>query len=88
MGGPAFSNLTLVSQTFTLGLTFGLTAGTITINWAGTNQSNDFTAVFNVGVAAAAVPEPGTWAMMIFGFGAVGYSLRSRKVGYKALQTV
>jgi len=26
-----------------------------------------------------AVPEPGTWAMMLFGFGAVGYSLRRRK---------
>ena len=26
-----------------------------------------------------AVPEPGTWAMMLFGFGAVGYSMRRRK---------
>ena len=29
---------------------------------------------------AAAVPEPGTWAMMLIGFGAVGYSMRRRKV--------
>ena len=29
---------------------------------------------------AAAVPEPGTWAMMLLGFGAVGYSMRRRKV--------
>jgi hypothetical protein len=28
---------------------------------------------------ASAVPEPATWAMMLIGFGAVGYSLR-RKV--------
>jgi hypothetical protein len=35
-----------------------------------------------------AVPEPATWAMMLIGFGAVGYSMRSRKVGYKALQAV
>jgi hypothetical protein len=27
---------------------------------------------------AAAVPEPATWALMLFGFGAVGVSLRSR----------
>jgi hypothetical protein len=29
--------------------------------------------------AASAVPEPTTWAMMLIGFGAVGYSMRSRK---------
>ena len=31
------------------------------------------------GVPTGAVPEPGTWAMMLLGFGAVGYSLRRRK---------
>lgn len=33
----------------------------------------------------AAVPEPGTWAMMLLGFGAVGFSLRRRPVA--AMQT-
>ncbi|MCA1654339.1 MAG: PEPxxWA-CTERM sorting domain-containing protein [Sphingomonadales bacterium] len=28
---------------------------------------------------AAGVPEPGTWAMMLVGFGAAGYSLRRRR---------
>jgi hypothetical protein len=28
---------------------------------------------------AAAAPEPGTWAMMIFGFGLVGWQLRYRR---------
>lgn len=27
----------------------------------------------------AAVPEPSTWAMMLFGFGAIGWSVRSRR---------
>jgi len=27
----------------------------------------------------AAVPEPGTWALMLLGFGAVGYSMRRRR---------
>lgn len=30
----------------------------------------------------AAVPEPGTWALMLFGFGAIGYSMRRRRVSY------
>lgn len=29
--------------------------------------------------ATAAVPEPGTWAMMLIGFGAIGFTMRRRK---------
>lgn len=32
------------------------------------------------GIAAPAVPEPATWAMMVGGFGVVGLALRRRKV--------
>ena len=32
---------------------------------------------------ASAVPEPATWAMMIVGFGAVGYSMRRRKANVR-----
>ncbi len=31
------------------------------------------------GQLQAAVPEPGTWAMMLLGFGAIGYSMRRRR---------
>ena len=31
-----------------------------------------------------AVPEPGTWAMMLLGFGAIGFSLRGRRSGQVA----
>ena len=30
-------------------------------------------------ISAAAVPEPSTWAMMLVGFGAIGFSLRRRR---------
>ena len=32
-----------------------------------------------IGGVAAAVPEPATWALMLFGFGAVGVSMRRRR---------
>jgi hypothetical protein len=35
---------------------------------------------------SSAVPEPTTWAMMLVGFGAVGFSMRRRKVGYGRVQ--
>lgn len=77
VGGPVFSSLALVSDTFAPGLTFGLNAGTITINWAGIlTAPHDFRAVFDVGVAA--IPEPATWAMMIAGFGLAGAAMRRR----------
>ena len=33
---------------------------------------------------AGAIPEPTTWAMMIFGFGAVGYVIRRRRVAIRS----
>lgn len=36
-------------------------------------------AAFEIDEIAAAIPEPATWAMMIFGFGMVGSTLRNRK---------
>ena len=36
--------------------------------------------VDNFGVTSA-VPEPGTWAMMLLGFGAIGFSMRRRRTG-------
>jgi uncharacterized repeat protein (TIGR03803 family) len=35
--------------------------------------------IFSVDIGGAAVPEPATWAMMLFGFGFVGAALRRRQ---------
>lgn len=42
-------------------------------------QLDDFTANNVVGTFSGAVPEPGTWALMILGFGGAGAMLRSRR---------
>ena len=48
---------------------------TITATGGGFSQVSQV----RVGDAVAAVPEPATWAMMLMGFGAAGYSMRRRR---------
>ena len=53
-----------------------LEAGTYTLTINGDNSS---TGSLGGTVTINAVPEPGTWAMMLLGFGAAGYAMRRRK---------
>jgi hypothetical protein len=48
---------------------YGITSGTLN-NFSGSNLAGTF---------AGYVPEPGTWALMIMGFGGAGAMLRSRR---------
>ena len=34
-------------------------------------------------IAPSAVPEPASWAMMLLGFGAIGYSMRRRRISVR-----
>lgn len=52
------------------------------LNSSSTGLSN--AALFQT--STGAVPEPGTWAMMLLGFGAMGVSLRRRRGGEGILQ--
>lgn len=61
------------------------TTGFVTYNWSGGNGIAPG-ATFDLNFAswdhtiyAAAVPEPSTWALMLFGFGAIGVSIRARR---------
>jgi hypothetical protein len=54
-----------------------LEAGTYTLTIDG---DNDSTGSLGGTVTINAVPEPGTWAMMLLGFGAAGYAMRRRRV--------
>jgi hypothetical protein len=53
-----------------------LEAGTYTLTINGDNNS---TGSLGGTVTINAVPEPGTWAMMLVGFGAAGYAMRRRR---------
>ncbi|MXP28834.1 PEPxxWA-CTERM sorting domain-containing protein [Porphyrobacter algicida] len=63
------------SQAFLLP-TGGALAGSYELHVQGTSGSdgNGYTA----SVTLSAVPEPATWALMILGFGAIGFSMRRR----------
>jgi hypothetical protein len=58
----------------------------------GATSRNDGSAAisvrYNFKEAAAAVPEPATWGMMIVGFGAIGASMRRRNKGAEPAPTV
>jgi hypothetical protein len=54
--------------------------GAFTLNIIGNNTGPGLGTLAGT-VSMSAVPEPTTWAMMLIGFGAVGYSMRRRKVG-------
>ena len=53
-----------------------LEAGTYTLTINGDNRS---TGSLGGTVTINAVPEPGTWAMMLLGFGAAGFAMRRRR---------
>lgn len=43
------------------------------------DRTFDLSAYFGLTMSTAAVPEPGTWALMILGFGAIGGAMRRRR---------
>ncbi len=65
--------------------TFFANPGAFTLNITGNNTGPGLGTLAGT-VSMSAVPEPTTWAMMLIGFGVVGYSLRRRKVGYAGMR--
>ena len=56
-----------------------VTGGVFSINLIDTQLAEGASATFTFGGAAGAVPEPGTWAMMILGFFGLGLAMRREK---------
>jgi hypothetical protein len=64
-----------------LGFSFSGEFGDRNIYWA-VSTYRDLTRAnitFSITEVTAGVPEPGTWAMMLLGFGSVGMALRARR---------
>ena len=59
--------------------TFGSGAGAFTLTVNDVGVSNDGIATPITGFIRTAVPEPKSWAMMLLGFGAIGFAMRRRR---------
>ena len=60
-----------------------LTGGLLTIDLRGTENTQGGQIALQLS-SAAVVPEPSTWAMLLLGFGAVGFAIRRRrKTGFR-----
>jgi hypothetical protein len=78
---PNPSNTDLIENYAVAGLPLG--AGTYTLTVQGTRGDNGSFGG-NVAFSANQLPEPATWAMMLFGFGAMGWQLRRRRTAVLA----
>jgi hypothetical protein len=80
-GGPQFINGKIASVT-SYGLTFGSGYGDVdnklNSSWG---ELNGFVpvSIHTAFIASSMMPEPGTWAMMLGGFGVVGAAMRRRR---------
>jgi hypothetical protein len=69
-GGPLFGGAIWLGQSYA---SLGLTPGQYVFT------APQDTVTINIRAVDAAVPEPSTWAMMLLGFGAIGFAFRHRK---------
>jgi hypothetical protein len=80
---PGFVGLLLNGGTTANGVTLSdasFTSNSLSFNFAGQIWGPGQAAIFEIQFAEGnSVPEPGTWAMMLIGFGAVGFEMRRRK---------
>ena len=75
--GITFTGLTPGDSIFGCGAVCGVTA-----QWSSLNGAGDTVRLTLTGRdIGGAVPEPGTWAMMLLGFGATGFAMRRSRKG-------
>ena len=92
-GNPIYTGATTTGEPFTAIMTnpFALLGGqTYALSFHGTGDGPDNTAyIDNVRLTAVttAVPEPSTWAMMLLGFGSIGFAARRSRKGQLAMRS-
>ena len=79
LAGPLAFTVTPVSGVLTLASLGAVSWNELDILFSAdvVQQGTGFTG--NIGATTTAIPEPATWAMMIIGFGMVGFGLRRRR---------
>ncbi|MBL8657449.1 MAG: PEPxxWA-CTERM sorting domain-containing protein [Altererythrobacter sp.] len=70
--GPSTAWSTVTTQQFTVG------AGGATLRFTANGTSDSLGGYIDNITLYSAVPEPGTWALLILGFGVLGHSMRRR----------
>ena len=82
LSGPALTNATIDAASTFSSISATVTNGDLFLNYSGVQgTSNDTnTSIIRFTGFSAAVPEPATWGLMVFGFGMIGAAARSRKI--------
>jgi choice-of-anchor C domain-containing protein len=75
--GPSNANMQYRNYFFD----FKATGNSTSLTFAAASDETAYGPVLDAVSVTNAVPEPATWAMMLLGFGAVGFGLRKRKAG-------
>lgn len=90
LNGVQFNNIVSDSSEFRSLFNQTLAPGALNTIFVGGTTGGDaaFTGTLSFAAVVAAIPEPSTWAMMILGFGAVGYSMRRRKADVRFAHAV
>ena len=65
----------------------GMTPGGYVYSWGAGAHADTFTIDIGLATSPPAVPEPSTWAMLLLGFGGVGYIALRRKDAYVLCKT-
>lgn len=80
ISGPAITSASINNSSTIVPVNAQVSGGSLFINLAGVGQQPFGTAIIDVSTAGGVVPEPGTWALMLIGFGGLGAVLRRRRL--------
>lgn len=76
ISGPGITSASVDGSSTIIPLSTYLSGGSLFMNFSGVSTQAGGTARINFSTVTGAVPEISTWAMMLLGFGAVGFSMR------------